>query len=246
MSRRNLAVMFDFRNTDVVVTGGTSGIGLAIASSFLAAGANVLVTGTRAQASDYDHLPASFRYLQLHLEQPESVERFIAAVPGVDFLVNNAGHTMPGAGFADTIQVNLNAVHAISTGLHAKLARADLDSGAGVVNLASMMSFFGSPYFAGYGAAKAGIVQLTKTFSMAWARDGIRVNAVAPGSIPTSMTAAYANDPAVHQMVCDKTPMARWGTAEEIAQAVLFLCSPGASFITGHTLVVDGGYSIAE
>jgi 3-oxoacyl-[acyl-carrier protein] reductase len=108
------------------------------------------------------------------------------------------------------------------------------------------MSFFGSPYFPGYGAAKAAVVQLTKTLAAGWAADNIRVNAVAPGSVPTRMTAKYAEDPAIAEMVNAKTPMRRWGTPEEIANAVQFVCSDAATFITGHTLIVDGGYSIID
>jgi 3-oxoacyl-[acyl-carrier protein] reductase len=115
-----------------------------------------------------------------------------------------------------------------------------------VVNLASMMSLFGSPYFFGYGAAKAGIVQLTKSFAAAWAKEGIRVNAVAPGSVPTAMTAQYADDPGIREMVNAKTPMGRWAEPNEIANAIMYLSSSAASFITGHTLVVDGGYSIID
>ena len=103
-----------------------------------------------------------------------------------------------------------------------------------------------APHLPGYGAAKAGVVQLTKSLAAAWAADRIRVNAVAAGSVPTSMTATYANDAHWSKVVSDKTPLGRWGRREEIAHPILFLCSPAASFVTGHTLVVDGGYSIID
>jgi NAD(P)-dependent dehydrogenase (short-subunit alcohol dehydrogenase family) len=153
---------------------------------------------------------------------------------------------MPAASFADSVQVNLIAVHELTTQLHDKLQASHLAGGASVVNIGSMMSFFGSPYFHGYGAAKAGILQLTRTFAAAWAKEGIRVNAVAPGSVPTGMTAPYANDPAIREMVNAKTPMGRWAEPSEIASAILYLSSSAASFVTGHTLVADGGYSIID
>jgi 3-oxoacyl-[acyl-carrier protein] reductase len=237
---------FDFGGTRVIVTGGTSGIGLATARGFLDAGAAVLVTGTREHADAYEDLPKGVEYRTLRLEDPTSIVAFANAVDRVDVLINNAGRTLPEATFMTSVQVNLIAVCELSTQLHQKLRASRLAGGASVVNLASMMSFFGSPYFAGYGAAKAGVVQLTKSLAAGWAKDGIRVNAVAPGSIPTTMTARYASDPAVHELVSSKTPMGRWGEPGEIAAAILYLCSTAASFVTGHTLVVDGGYSIMD
>lgn len=246
MTARCFRTNFDFSEARVVVTGGTAGIGRAIAKAFMTAGAQVMVTGTRPSASDYGHHALGMAYRSLDLASPSSVAAFVQSVDQVDILINNAGNTLPGADFAQAVQVNLNSAYEISAGLHPLLSRADVASGACVINLASMMSFFGSPYFPGYGAAKAGIVQLTKTLAAGWAKDNIRVNAVAPGSVPTAMTAPFAGDPAIHTLVCEKTPMARWGTPEEIASAVLFLCSDAARFVTGHTLVVDGGYSIVE
>jgi NAD(P)-dependent dehydrogenase (short-subunit alcohol dehydrogenase family) len=241
-------VRFNFSGFKVIVTGGTSGIGRATAQAFVEAGAEVLITGTRAKLEDYaqEGSPPKAGYACLDLGKPEDIARFAATMDRVDILVNNAGHIMAGASFSEVVQVNLNAVYQLSAALHPLLKRSTLSAGASVVNLASMMSFFGSPHLPGYGAAKAGIVQLTKSLGAGWASDGIRVNAVACGSIRTSMTLAYADDPQWSKVVADKTPMARWGRPEEIASTVLFLSSPAASFITGHTLVADGGYSIID
>lgn len=241
-------VRFDFSGFRVIVTGGTSGIGRATAEAFAKAGAQVTVTGTKERLADYGEGTAieGVAYAALKLDDDASLQRFAAGVEAVDVLVNNAGHIMGGASFAKVVQVNLNAVYQLSTALHPRLRASRLPAGASVVNIASMMSFFGSPHLPGYGAAKAGVVQLTKSLAAGWAAEGIRVNAVAAGSVRTGMTAAYADDAAIHKMVADKTPMARWGRPEEIASAILFLCSPAASFITGHTLVADGGYSIID
>jgi NAD(P)-dependent dehydrogenase (short-subunit alcohol dehydrogenase family) len=241
-------VRFDYSGFRVVVTGGTSGIGLATARAFADAGAQVLVTGTRESVDAYgeDSAVPGAAYAQLELDQSSSIESFAAAVEGADVLVNNAGHIMAAADFAQVVQVNLNAVYQLSAALYPKLKASRLPGGASVVNLASMMSFFGSPHLPGYGAAKAGVVQLTKSLGAGWARDGIRVNAVACGSVPTGMTHSYAEDPHWSKVVADKTPMGRWGRPEEIASAILFLASPAASFVTGHTLVADGGYSIID
>lgn len=242
-------ITFDYTGVHVVVTGGTSGIGRAVADAFTAAGATVTVTGTRPALADYgieNVENAALRYRQLRLDDAASVARFIEGVERVDILVNNAGQIMAEATFAEAVAVNLVAVHTISAGLHGRLKQSRLAGGASVVNLASMMSIFGSPHLPGYGAAKAGVVQLTMSLAAGWAQDGIRVNAVAAGSTVTAMTSAYANDPAVAAMVNAKTPLGRWARPEEMAGPILFLCSPAASYITGHTLVVDGGYSIID
>ena len=241
-------VQFDYSGFRVVVTGGTSGIGRATALAFCEAGADVVITGTKSTLSAYEGVGGLERasYVELRLNDEAEISRFASKLDQVDVLVNNAGHIMGEASFAEVVQVNLNAVYQLSTALRPHLKASRLPSGASVVNLASMMSFFGSPHLPGYGAAKAGIVQLTKSLGAGWAPDGIRVNAVACGSIRTSMTSAYADDPHWAKVVSDKTPMARWGKPEEIASAIMFLSSPAASFITGHTLVVDGGYSIID
>ena len=242
-------VHFDFAGARVLVTGGTRGIGAAIAAGFHASGAEVLITGSADAASDYQDLPPHARYLRLRLAERGDIADVAAAIDRLDVLVNNAGGT--GGAFTphdfDTaVTVNLNAVFHLTEALSGVLAGSALRGGAAVVNLASEMSLFGSPYFYGYGAAKAAILQLTRSFCVALAPRNIRVNAVLPGSIPTPMTNAFAENPDVHRMVCDGTPMARWGAPQEIADAVMYLASPAASFVAGHTLVVDGGYSIMK
>lgn len=242
-------IYYDFRDIAVLVTGGTSGIGAAIATAFSAAGATVTVTGTRASLDAYDSPPEGVAYTQLQLDNREQIRSLAVEFNRLDILVNNAGGTGGAAepyDFDTAIEVNLNAVYHLTQALTRSLGNSALEGGASVVNLASEMSLFGSPYFPGYGAAKAAIVQLTRTFCVELAPRNIRVNAVLPGSIPTGMTAAFADDPAVHKMVSDSTPLNRWGSPEEIAGAVLFLSSPAASFVSGHTLVVDGGYSVIK
>lgn len=241
-------VAFDFTGTSVLVTGGTKGIGHAIAAAFVAASAEVTITGSAAEAAAYAELPAGVAYRQLRLTERADIARLAQSLPRLDVLVNNAGGTGGAAtpyDFDTALAVNLGAVYHLTSALADALGASTLEGGAAVVNLASEMSLFASPYFAGYGAAKAGVVQLTRTFCAQLA-PRVRVNAVLPGSVPTPMTNAFADDPGVHAMVSNATPLARWGTPEEMAGAVLFLASPAASFVSGHTLVVDGGYSILK
>ena len=239
-------VAFDYSGCTVLVTGGTSGIGASIAAAFAAAGAHVTITGTRASAAEYADLPKNLDYLQLRLDEADDIGRVAENFTRLDILVNNAGGVQTPEDFAHAVQINLTAVQQLSAALHAALAASVFPGGASVVNLASMMSLFGSAYFPGYSAAKGGLLLLTKSLAIQWAADGIRVNAIAAGSIVTPMTQRFADDPETHAAVCRRTPLGRWGEPDDIAGSVLLLCSPAAGFITGQTLAVDGGYSITD
>ncbi len=113
-----------------------------------------------------------------------------------------------------------------------------------IVNTASMLSFFGGGLVPGYSASKGGVAQLTKSLAIAYAADGIRVNAVAPGWIATPLTQALQSDPVRSAPILARTPMGRWGTPADVAGPVLFLAGPAAAFVTGIVLPVDGGYLI--
>jgi NAD(P)-dependent dehydrogenase (short-subunit alcohol dehydrogenase family) len=114
-----------------------------------------------------------------------------------------------------------------------------------IVNTASMLSFFGGGLVPAYSASKGGVAQLTKSLALAYAQDGIRVNAVAPGWIATPLTQALQDDDGRSRAILERTPLGRWGEPDDVAQAVVFLCSPAAAFITGTIVPVDGGYLVA-
>lgn len=239
---------FDFAGAQVLVTGGSNGIGLGVATAFADAGASVTITGTRDGAGDYDHDLSRFAYRPCRMADEDEVRALADGLDALDVLVNNAGQNLPGGRmewdegvFEETLAINLIAPFRLAQACHDKLA----DGGGSVVNLGSMSSFFGMEIVPGYGAAKAGVVQMTKTLAVSWAKDGIRVNAVAPGVIESNMTAPMLPFDELTAPMLARTPLGRFGTPDDVAPAVLFLCSDGARYITGHTLLVDGGFAIS-
>ncbi|HVN42276.1 MAG TPA: SDR family oxidoreductase, partial [Steroidobacteraceae bacterium] len=203
---------FDYSGATVLVTGGTSGIGAGIAAAYREAGADVIITGTRARADQYEGDLSRFHYRQLALTDDAQIREVTASLPCLDVLVNNAGANFVAADeyrpetFDRSVQVNLLAAYHLAYACRPLLARSEWPGGASIVGLASMTSYFAVEVVPGYGAAKAGLVQLTKTLATAWAADGIRVNAVAAGFILTPMTRYLAGNDAAAAPVLARTP----------------------------------------
>ncbi|WP_186417097.1 SDR family oxidoreductase [Bosea sp. CS1GBMeth4] len=227
-----------------IVTGGTRGIGAGAALALAQAGYRVLATGLTRDEVAATPAHAAIRHDRLDVTSDAQVAAIVAGCERIDALVNCAGMIQRGGkefeieAFRLTLEVNLTGTMRMCLAAKEKLARA---KGA-IVNTASMLTFHGSAYAPGYAASKGGVGQLTKSLAAAWAQDGIRVNAVAPGWIATELTRPLVEDPARSAPILSRTPMNRWGEPADVGGAVLFLLSDSARFVTGTVLPVDGGY----
>ena len=185
------------------------------------------------------------RCIELDLRDKQATQQLAPQLSSLNILVQAAGMIRradehnPDV-FEQVIDLNLNAAMRVAHAMHPLLAA----SRGAVVNVASMLSFFGGGLAPAYSASKGGMAQLTKSLAIAWANDCIRVNAIAPGWIATPLTQVLQDDPARSQAILNRTPMGRWGKPEDLVGPVMFLCSPQAAFVTGVVLPVDGGYLI--
>ena len=218
-----------------VVTGAAGGIGGALLTAFRSAGYQV--TGV-------DRVSAE-GVTSLDVTDTAAVAAFAASFDRLDALINAAGVLRlrqeydPGE-FAGVVDINLTGTMRMAVACRPALAKAR----GSIVNIASMHAIFGAPLSPAYAASKAGVVQLTKSLAVAWAEDGIRVNAIAPGWIETPMTIPARSDAARNRAILERTPLGRWGTPADLVGPALFLASDAARFITGALLPVDGGYSV--
>ena len=234
---------FDFSGRSVLVVGASlGGIGSAIAAGFRSGGATVTITGIEEQPIEPDR--ERYAYAQLDVTDTAAVEALAARTERLDVLVNCAGGSERGqppgiAPFERFVDLNLTGTYRLC---FVFLPHLQANRGC-IINIGSMYGHVGSPKVPAYGAAKAGVHQLTRSLAIAWAEHGVRVNAIAPGFIATAGTAVGRSDPEHYAAVVARTPMGRWGDPEDLAGPALFLASPAAAFVTGVTLHVDGGYA---
>ncbi len=250
--------MFSLAGKVALITGGNGGIGLGMAEGLAKAGAHVVLAGrnhdkSKAAAAELARHGVKTAAIEVAVQDPASCAAMVAATMAdfgrLDILCNNAGINIRGtpeamtpAQWRDVLSINLDGAFFCSQAAYPVMQAA----GAGkIINTGSMMSLFGSSFATAYAASKGGIVQMTKSLAIAWAKDNIQVNAILPGWIDTNLTrAARAEVGGLHERVLARTPAGRWGGPADFGGIAVFLASPAADFVTGTSIAVDGGWSI--
>lgn len=243
--------MLDFSGKTVLVVGGSSGIGNGMAHSFKDAGADVWVWGTRPSADDYDPADGSdltgLNYAQVDVSDRDAVEAWKPPFGKLDVLVQSQGTVVYGRGeferegWDKVMSINLDSVMAVAQKFKPLLSEGEGGSVIIVSSISGFQANIGNP---AYSASKAGAMSLTRVLGKAWARKGIRVNGIAPGLVDTKLTKVTTDHPDRLAKVLETIPDGRQGTPQDMGNAALFLASPLAGYVTGHTLVVDGGLSL--
>ncbi|MEP7032194.1 MAG: glucose 1-dehydrogenase [Pseudolabrys sp.] len=249
---------FDLSKRVALVTGGNGGIGLGMAKGLAAAGASIVIAGrnkTKAKAAlaELKALGANAEFIELDVLKDESCKQAIAQTVErfgrLDILVNNAGTSVrkqPQDLTEDdwhfVMNTNLTSAFFCSKAAYPHMLKA---GGGKMINIGSMMSNFASSYATPYAASKGGIVQMTRSMAVAWAKDNIQVNAILPGWIETELTQKARDQVAgLYEKVLARTPAARWGKPDDLAGLAVFLAAPASDFITGTAIPIDGGYSV--
>jgi 3-oxoacyl-[acyl-carrier protein] reductase len=243
--------VLDFSGKKVLVVGGSSGIGNGIAQAFRARGAAVTVWGTRASTADYDGVEGSdlsgLTYAKVDASNRDDVDRETALISALDVLVLCQGtvrynrEEFERPGWDAVMEVNITSVMDVARGLKAALAA---DGGGSMIIVSSVAGFGATIGTPAYAASKHAAVGLTKTLGAAWARDGIRVNGLAPGLVETKLTHVTTRNEKRLAGALRGIPQGRMGTPEDMAGVAMFLASPLASYVTGQTIIADGGLSL--
>ena len=250
--------LFDLSGRTAIVTGGNRGIGRGIALGLAEAGAAVCIASRdqeTAEATRAEIEAEGGRAIAVSCDvgDPEQIARTLDATKetfgGLQILVNNAGiaaindpETMSDEEWSGVIDTNLSSLFRFCRAAFPLLK----ERGGKIINIGSMYSLFGSPIVPSYSASKGGVIQLTKSLAVSWAKHGIQVNALLPGWITTDMTAPVIHDmPDMYQAIVARTPAGRFGEPEECAGTAVFLAASASDFVTGQSVAVCGGYSVS-
>lgn len=240
----------NFTGKTVLVVGGSSGIGNGIAHGFKARGADVHVWGTRASASDYSAEDGSdlsgLTYMQVDVGDPDQIEAAKPTFDKLDILVQSQGIVaykraeFERPGWDKVMSVNIDSLMHISRKFHDML----METRGSIIIVSSVSGLSANIGNPAYAASKAAAISLTKTLGQAWARDGIRVNGLAPGLVDTKLTKVTTENPKRMEGALRAIPAGRAGEPSDMAGAAIFLASPLAAYVCGHTLIVDGGLTL--
>jgi 2-deoxy-D-gluconate 3-dehydrogenase len=251
--------LFDLRGKVAIVTGGNGGLGRGMAQGLAAAGADIVIAARN--ASKTAETAAAFREqygiqvleVQVDVCHESDIQAMVAetlkSFGKIDILINNAGTNirkqpdeLATVEWQSVIETNLSSTFLCSQAVYEPMKRG---GGGKIINNGSMFSIFGGSHVLAYAASKGGVVQLTKSLAVAWAKDNIQVNVILPGWLYTDLTrGAIEQLPELHDRVLQRTPQGRWGDPADLAGAAVFLASKASDFVTGVSLAVDGGYSI--
>ncbi len=246
--------LFDLAGRVAIVTGGNGGIGLGMAKGLAAAGASVMIAARDAKKAEaaLAELGARAAFVATDVTDAAAckamVDATVAKFGRLDILIANAGmsirkqpETFTPEEWQRVLDVNLNGPFFCCQAAYPAMKKT---GGGKIVHIGSMTSIFGAPFAAPYSSTKGGVVQLTKALATAWAKDNIQVNCVLPGWIDTALTRNARREVAgLHERVLARTPAGRWGVPDDFAGTAVFLASKASDFVTGATLLVDGGYA---
>ncbi len=251
--------LFNLQEKIAIVTGGNGGLGRGMALGLAAAGANLVIAARNETktATTAAELRETYGIQVLELRVDVCLEADVQAIVDqtlhtfgrLDILVNNAGtnirkppEDLTASDWQTVLDTNLRSAFLCSQAVYSTMIR---NGGGKIINNGSMFSLFGGSHVLAYAASKGGIVQLTKSLAVAWAKDNIQVNAILPGWLYTDLTHRAIEDlPGLHERVLSRTPQGRWGQPEDLAGTAVFLASRASDFVTGVALPVDGGYSV--
>lgn len=249
--------LFDLHGKVAIVTGGNGGLGLGMALGLARAGATIVIAARNADktadaVAQIKATGANAEGFSLDISQESNIKTLVSATKEdfgrIDILVNNAGiektghpQNVSGEDWDQVLNINLKAAFLVAKEVYPHMKG---QGGGKIINIGSIYSISSSPWAVAYSTSKGGLIQLTKSLAIAWAKDNIQVNSILPGWFVTDMTKSIEElNPTYYDLINRRTPVGRWGQPDDLQGAIVFLSSAASNFMTGSALTIDGGYS---